>query len=299
MSDCLPEDIVEEILHRLPLKSIGKCIVVCKSWNLLIKSHNLFQQSSLSNPLFLVHHPTRRQYSLCSRDIECTFSLPKDTDYRFVSALNGLICLCFTQKIYRDNIFTFVLLNPLTRRHLQLSISGFSYSNEKYGSGLGFGFDSKNNDFKVVTSFYIDTKSKVYVPPAVELYSLTKAQPLFFQDNVYWLSLEAIMPYSGAFSSINNYILIFNMVKEKFSKMELSEVLARSLGQMSIIVIDGCLSIMEDLKYNNGWNIWMKRESWSNIQTVYLPRGMINAYPLGRLNTSSEAVLVISHGRTM
>ncbi|XP_061374793.1 F-box/kelch-repeat protein At5g15710-like [Gastrolobium bilobum] len=111
MSDYVHEDIPEKILHRLPPKSIGKCMAVCKSWNLLIKSHRFvssYQQCSLSSTsLFLVHH-SLEHYSICSPNIECWFSLPRMlSTYRFVGALNGLVC--FATSYDRDGV---IIVNP-------------------------------------------------------------------------------------------------------------------------------------------------------------------------------------------
>ncbi|XP_061371390.1 F-box/kelch-repeat protein At3g23880-like [Gastrolobium bilobum] len=230
MSDFVPEGIVEEILHRLPPKSIGKCMAVCKSWNLLIKSHSFVssyhQAAHTPPPLFLVKTSLYQGF-LCSQsppNIECLFSIPKVKDVsRFVGAVNGLVCLNSYQP-GRDSNMNYILFNPLIRRHLQLPISQTLYNSGRdlnlcleygfdLGLGYGFGFDSKKKDFKVVHMCYTrDFKA----PPKVELYSLNEGawrvlntpfvkptldqyvfcyvrrcgQQLFFQDSVHWLVKE-------------------------------------------------------------------------------------------------------------
>ncbi|XP_061374792.1 F-box/kelch-repeat protein At3g23880-like [Gastrolobium bilobum] len=302
MSDYVHEDILEKILHRLPPKSIGKCMAVCKSWNLLIKSHRFvssYQQCSLSSTsLFLVHH-SLEHYSICSPNIECWFSLPRIlSTYRFVGALNGLVC--FATSYDRDGV---IIVNPLTRRMLQLPTTQMlDNPSRRFRFRFGFGFDSKNNDFKVIYICYPGPNDD---PLVVELYSLNKGvwsvidasfvepfynnwmdeeKQLFFKESVHWLGYDSEDIY---------YILIFHMVEEKFSKMELPQVLSAMSQRhldLDITVIDGCLSLIEYLR-DGSCNIWMKRESWINIQSVHLSEGNIIKQVLGQ-DTSSEVLVL-------
>ncbi|XP_061365798.1 F-box/kelch-repeat protein At3g23880-like [Gastrolobium bilobum] len=316
---CVPEDIVEEILHRLPPKSIGKCMAVCKSWNLLIKSHRFsssYQPRSLSTPLFLVEH-SHYQYSLCSpTNIESSFSIPRRDLYTFVGAVNGLVCLTSYWKM------KFILFSPLTRRHLQLPISqtllcnscGDSKKNDfnmHFGLRYGFGFDSKKNDFKVVHIGHTGCCFKV------ELYSLNEGawrvlintpfeqdlfrsaekccgEQLFFHDSVHWLACETNICEDLMSVHSNFHIVMFNVVEEKFSKMDLPEVLAWSYRKLDITVIDGCLSVVEyPQQPRDNTNIWMKREeSWSKIYSLSLSRGNIRKL-LGQ-SMSSEVLVLLS-----
>ncbi|KAF7845306.1 F-box/kelch-repeat protein [Senna tora] len=50
MSDYFPPEVIVEILHRLPLKSLVKCISVCKSWKSLI-THQPFISDHLTHTL--------------------------------------------------------------------------------------------------------------------------------------------------------------------------------------------------------------------------------------------------------
>ncbi|XP_061367012.1 putative F-box only protein 10 [Gastrolobium bilobum] len=174
---CVPVDIVEQILRRLPPKSVGKCMTVCKSWNLLIKSHSFlssYQHPSLSTPLFLVKTSHYQYHCLSSPSnmIERS-SFPNPTcEYSCVSAVNGLVCLASYEKK------NFILFNPLTQRSLRFPFSQtLCNSNIDLKSGLpfGFGFDSKKNDFKVVHMCY-STGRRFNVPPKVGLYSLNEGQ---------------------------------------------------------------------------------------------------------------------------
>ncbi|XP_061344249.1 F-box protein CPR1-like [Gastrolobium bilobum] len=321
MADCIPEDIMKEILLRLDPKSIGKCMSVCKSWNILIKSHHFLSSYQPRTPLFLVR-PSDYVFSICSpQNIEYSYlplsGFSSDIEYRFVGAVKGLVCLSSYDPRFRSHL-NFILFNPLTRRSLRLPISKTlcrSGSQLWFGLGYGFGFDSKKNDFKVVQMSCIRFK----LPPKVELYSLNEGawrvlntqfdqdffnnaddrwgNQLFFHDSVHWL----VCRWHGLRSSKNYHIVMFNVVEEKFSKTELPQVLARSSMDLEINVIDGCLSLIEYHPNVMGYprqpgdtNIWMKRESWSKIYSVSLSGGNTGQLLVQSMN-SEIFVLLTSH----
>ncbi|XP_061367018.1 F-box/kelch-repeat protein At3g23880-like [Gastrolobium bilobum] len=353
MYDYVPQDILEKILHRLPPKSIGRCMAVCKSWNFLIKklilsapdiveeilrrlpprsilncmavcrSWNFLVKKRISSiPLFLLQHSDDR-YFLCSPNIQCSYLLlPHDSIKSFVGALNGVVC--FTS---HNNFKTRIsLFNPLRGRVLKLPTSpmmdDYTYLHLGFSFEFGFCFDSKKNDFKVISICY---SNDIRVHPVVELYSVNQGawrvinassslmqpsinlsdpelyyyrivhcgQQVFYQGNVHWLARKKILyrNHEQRQPSIIYYILIFNVVEEKFNEMVLPDVLANFLRRLDITVIDGCLSLIQYLPGGSCY-IWMKRESWSNIQSVYLSEGKIEQL-LGQ-NKSSE-VLVLPH----
>ncbi|XP_061372355.1 F-box/kelch-repeat protein At3g23880-like [Gastrolobium bilobum] len=352
MSEYLPDVIVEDILRRLPLRSIGKCMLVCKAWNIIIKSHTFtfsHLQHSLSNPSSpMVIMGTRSrsykkqdEFSLCSsfssfpRIENIKHSLP-NPNYaasllQSVGAINGVVCLYNLDLEYiyiTDNI---ILWNPLIDRHLKLPTPLFTFKN-LYKAGLGFGFDSKKNDFKLLRIVYPipptgwdDTPQKEKKGdeffswiPKVELYSLNEGAwrvidddddddssshgllrrkisektPCFFNGNVHWIAYDKY--------GISDFILIFNMVEEKFNRMELPEEVKifRSWESLDVSVIEDCLSLIEYIG-GSDWavqrcNIWMKRESWNKVYSVYLEDGIIKV--LG-LNRSSEVLVVTMQQR--
>ncbi|TKY68484.1 F-box protein [Spatholobus suberectus] len=145
--------------------------------------------NTLSNPtlsLSLISHSRdyREQGSLCS---PTTHGLRTTAKLRYsfesfpirgrllyfhpVSTINGVICL----SDYTDFV---ILWNPFIQKRSQLPISMYTFRKlcHPYMFFVGFGFDSKRNDFKVVRIVYHEGwDTRVFVAPRlVELYSLNE-----------------------------------------------------------------------------------------------------------------------------
>ncbi|CAL1403689.1 unnamed protein product [Linum trigynum] len=125
----LPEDIVIDILTRLPVKSILRFRSVSKPWsNLPTTPHFIaahLRRSSAGNPLLIVHHGRTFGRNLRVSVIDSTFrTLHRDFplpatvfDSRLHSpsilgSCNGLLCIKFTAN--------FILCNPATKQFAML-----------------------------------------------------------------------------------------------------------------------------------------------------------------------------------
>ncbi|KAG6677354.1 hypothetical protein I3843_14G021300 [Carya illinoinensis] len=221
MSSYLPEDAVVRILSCLPPKSLIRFRSVSKAWLFLIGnpdffSKNLLNQSILTQnptsplPLILVKatnksNPGKQIYSFLSYgnlDIvsQVPLNLPESSDRRFLSSTqgvyndlkivafcNGLLCLHHhyvgTRDIYLWNPSAPSGLNvlPSVSHHGQPELTVLTY-------GVGFGFDPRSNDFKVVrllaflsttASFLMDTHY------GAEVYSMRDGS---------WRLLDLLMP---------------------------------------------------------------------------------------------------------
>ncbi|KAI9085168.1 hypothetical protein K1719_032879 [Acacia pycnantha] len=188
MSNHLPLEIVEEILHRLPVKSIVKCTSVCKAWNSLITrqtfvydnlnrtiqppNHNssLFFQfrkrKSPDDPRSLHQEETYSLYSSINQQTD-QFSVERfplshlfepNRHMLFVGACNGLVCSAdysplksATIIIWNPSLRKYIVPpKPITTRKKRSRQYLCSYVDPKYCILFGFGFDSRNNDYKVV-----------------------------------------------------------------------------------------------------------------------------------------------------
>lgn len=155
-----PEEIFFEIFCKLPVKSLGKCMCVSKAWDSLIKnpyfiSSHVNHQSKLrrrnDNNLFFVTTGSHEvDYSLHSDDQE--FSkyaqleyMPFDNHHYIVGACNGLLCLMDFQFSF-DSIF--ILCNPIIRKSIALPKP--CLSSLLYKISVGFGFDSAQDDYKLL-----------------------------------------------------------------------------------------------------------------------------------------------------
>lgn len=155
----LPQEIIIEVLLRLPVKSLVKFRCVCKQWLSLI-----------SSPQFAKNHLKRKgeHYRLvfgCVNEddvfirsinldsfIQCKNSVnaPGDshfwTEFRMTGSCNGLICLL----VGSSGVF---LWNPSIGKSKALPPSGSECRNYFNIVTYGFGYDELNDDYKVVEAF--------------------------------------------------------------------------------------------------------------------------------------------------
>ncbi|XP_023926733.1 F-box protein CPR1 [Quercus suber] len=196
MWDSLPHEIPTHVLIRLPIKSIVTCTSVYKTWKSLIQnptfiSMHLHQSSNNNNhPLLLFRQTTdqheKEHYALHWDDNEnfyehTRFGFPfHDRSpceiYRVVGTCNGLICLA--DDFYVD-YHKFILWNPCVRKFVELPQPNITFhTHGGHDASVGFGFDSKTNDYKVVRFLtFLDKDDWDYEsPPDVEVYSLAMGE---------------------------------------------------------------------------------------------------------------------------
>ncbi|KAL4600523.1 hypothetical protein ACB092_11G204800 [Castanea dentata] len=182
----LPYDVLVEILHRLPVKSLIRFRCVSKSWNSLITSpafinSNLTRSHSDSNKLivrYLDVTPHVERYKLIHEDdndnnVSSSSEQIQDLKlplrgsrsyFQLVGSANGLFCL------YEGN--RFILWNPCIRKFITLPNPSVTAEFSCYPA---FGFDSRTNDYKVVRIAYRSfTGFEGAKPPLVEVYSVSE-----------------------------------------------------------------------------------------------------------------------------
>ena len=197
MSTYLPEDIVLDILILLPPKTLLRFRCVCRTWRTLIGNPNFFTQNVLNqsilrfsdrpSPLLLAEahggsndYFKKDFYFLSDQTLECQSQIILKGRlffrFTFVASCNGLQCL----SDYTLNII--YLWNPTTS-DTPKSLPLHPFQNP-YGLPLdtvGFGFDRRYNDFKVLSISHVcgyDGRT-CYIN-----------QPAHFQPKVYSLSTE-------------------------------------------------------------------------------------------------------------
>ncbi|KAL6291135.1 hypothetical protein ACE6H2_008645 [Prunus campanulata] len=211
--------IIQEILLRLPVKSVIKCTSVCKTWRSMIINQS-FIRTHLSptvhvnnlndSHLFLIHRVAgTRSITVFHKAIvddvqEEVYSLhydnqafdeyskvefpiaPKqelyDRHLRVVGTCNGLFCLADDIFRYGYNIF---IWNPAIRKLVTLPRPGVSFMvHGGYNASIGFGFDANTNDYKVVRLVnLLDTSDDSTT--LAEVYSIATSS---------WTSLDFVSP---------------------------------------------------------------------------------------------------------
>ncbi|KAK8524837.1 hypothetical protein V6N13_015836 [Hibiscus sabdariffa] len=288
----LPEALVLEILSKLPVKSLTRFRCVCKPWSssfqtpLFITKH--LQNNLRNNNLNLLHKgfcgDTRDgvySFSQLSTEKGRNFSVKQNFHLPFSGKgwsnlavdgpCNGILCLELDDG--RDKA---ALWNPSTREFKILPQSPVQDSTSFDCLGLGFGYDSRTDDYKVVR-FVVnyfeedsDAGSMFEHNYQVELYSLRS-------DSWKEISYPGVDPHNSppfncyingvyywhATESSGHLILSFDMVNEKFSTLPLPQT---SEGFNShLLDFNGLLGA---IFYPGGgtetsFDLWVMNESWT------------------------------------
>ncbi|XP_050370729.1 F-box/kelch-repeat protein At3g23880-like [Argentina anserina] len=205
----LPQEIIPNILIRLPIKSLIKFTSVCKSWNSTIKdpsfilthlTHKLnINDQNATHPLLLhtVHSEGTSPKSFGRVNIsgfkQDSYSLHYDNNdaggeyckvefpvvlkeklingcFRLVGTCNGLVLLADDMGEYG---YTFVIWNPSVRKYVTLPKPSVRFSTHgDYVASLGLCYDATSNDYKVVRlTTLLDPRDK-YPRTLAQVYSL-------------------------------------------------------------------------------------------------------------------------------
>ncbi|GMQ11323.1 hypothetical protein CsSME_00053989 [Camellia sinensis var. sinensis] len=311
MSDFFPDEMVVEILQRLPTKSLIQFRSVSKSWNSLITSPNFINshlnhsltsntyKNSYDNlPLLIVRQcisvppPRTEHYKLCI-DTEEAFDEYKQLEFPFktcrlnfffaIGSAKGLFCF-FEQDRY-------FLWNPSIRKSMAIPKPTIKTSFHRHG----FGFDPRNNDYKVVRidNFY---PTKDEPTTHIEVYSLnaglwkmSSTAINSYPDGITLGYTERFASYlEGAVHFVANMkksndplILSFDLSDEVFQTMMLPNGKVGVRTEMSTSVFGGLLSLLcyEYTAVNKSCSIWIMKEygvvdSWCKQFTVDLSGGI-------------------------
>ncbi|XP_023929898.2 F-box/kelch-repeat protein At3g23880 [Quercus suber] len=198
MSTYLPEEVMINILSRLPPKSLIRFKCVSKTWRSLIGtpdliSRNLINHSTLisksedpNNPIFFLVKATdkidtsKHTFSFLSYDnldpeytSEVILNHPQPNHGLNLdivgSSSDGLLCLCFASTIYLWDPTTSSALEPLPPITPREMVNVYFHS-------VGFGFDSTSNDFKVVRLLNVQFRSAtnlLHISQEAEVYSVS------------------------------------------------------------------------------------------------------------------------------
>lgn len=251
----LPEELVMDILVRLPVKSLIRFKYVCKSWYALIKNPSFISQhlshpySSHNNDSILVFDRPPGDYnpkvSLLHSDKNFQFfeyvTAPifdgcLANDIQIYGPCNGIVCL------YRRCSNKTVLWNPATKENRVLPLPPSPFDGSRT-TACGIGFDSTRDEYKVVHVLYdfqrrgknvgvytlsTDSWRKVdtIVPADIISFHFSTCVKGFY----YWWALDRLDEYG-----CGCYVIIsFNLSNEVFQKM-LPPPLTRDDGNESLL----------------------------------------------------------------
>lgn len=296
----LPDDLIIEILIRVPARSLLQLKCVCKTWKILISdpqfaNHHL--RTSTANPSMtqqqrLVTSFISKRSKILSWPFKShlekpsnphfkpfTFSLSNDHRYRILGSCNGLICL-YNRTDHHASYGYVQLWNPLTRLTSKTSpiVEGaIGYH--------GFGYDPVNDKYKVLVGFVL---ALVY-GGLLEL--VTKVYTFGEDENPCWRTIQNF-PYtlswkyrrwpwsSGKFVSntlnwleksdvsSNKWVIIsFDLEKETYSEVLLPKIqYDNNDGELENTCDHPVLDVLKNClsvcfsSYENGGVVWLMKE---------------------------------------
>ncbi|XP_052181421.1 F-box protein CPR1-like [Diospyros lotus] len=301
----LPQELLVEILKRLPAKSLLRFRSVSKSWRSTISSPEfitLHRNHNINNTRVLVsYYPSELRallhYDNDAFELDTKIEFPFERlsrYYRIVGSCNGLICVGCNLVSCASDLF---LWNPSIRRILTLPTPGITFkSHGAYMLALGFGFDSKRRDYKVVRIVYLQGRNGFNkVPPEVELYELSTgtwrgisivAPPYEMCD----YSLQANMngavhwiAYSPTkINGLRSLIVAFDLSDDVFKEMRLPKTLSHEYP--ADLSIAACGELLSLFHYNLSspvrcCGVWVMEKygmdnSWTKLFNIELLQGV-------------------------
>ncbi|XP_030924560.1 F-box/kelch-repeat protein At3g23880-like [Quercus lobata] len=334
LSHRLPDDLVYDILTRLPVKSLIRFRCVSRSWYCTITdsdfiTKHLERANLLSNGCLLCNPHRIGQYSSC--DYLCTFVCNTDRtsteisrfefpsyDEYLVGFSNGIICLANYAVEFSHVLY---LWNPSIRKFKRLLATPLIGPCDN--AAFGFGYHLQNNDYKILRFVFFRTYRRVKVPPAeAEIYTLSTDSwrrvvisvesfcGTGSNESVDFIESSICLFFNGALHSIaysrdHNFILSFDLNDERFRKILLppnylngvsvsAEYLAVFKGSLALIVFGEGVA-----ENSNICHIWVMKEygvveSWTKRS---VPMAMGNVQRLFGCTINGE-LLIKKFGHT-
>ncbi|KAL5700336.1 hypothetical protein ACHQM5_025792 [Ranunculus cassubicifolius] len=306
-----PEEVILQILSRLPIKPLFKFKCVCKLWYKLPTNKyfiHLYNQVSSHNPMLVVE--IIRNFHNISSYI-CVDRLRGVSDFsleflkdrvKVRASCNGLLCCASVA-----NKGVYYVCNPMTRDYKMLPrtrerpMTRFHPDDE--ATLVGLGFDATSSKFNVVLAgFYrpfgrrpldsficlvYDSESNMWrrsISSRTEEFThMNKNQVVYSNGSLHWLT------HSGL------YILVLDVHSDVWKKLPLpDQVVCESGNRLHLLELDGSVSV---IRISESWmTIWVlqdyKGEQWFETDRVSLRciKGLVpSVFPISQ---TSECVIL-------
>ncbi|XP_016442905.1 F-box protein At3g07870-like [Nicotiana tabacum] len=307
---CLPQEIVLDIVSRLPITSLVQFKFACKSfYNLLHDSElvNLHLSRVVKNDPSIIFHadyPLRNQLYFLEfsdhgseeevvRKISTPFanSVP---EFKVVGSCHGLLCICHS--LFSNELY---VCNPFTRNYKEMPKS-VEFEVQKVV--LGFGFHPITKEYKVIKIInYVNMYNLVswryrrYRPPYfgksdVQVFSLgsnrwrsvgevvyrfdPSSQGVMLNGKMHWLTQFG--KYNGRRDRL---IVSFDLAEEVFAEVPKIDYGVNPRNKkFHLAVVGDCLAVALTLPHQRGGGIeiWVMKEY--NVKESWMKEYIIGAY---------------------
>ena len=207
-----------------------------------------------------------------------------------VATCNGLVCLSDDILEYTNQYYVW---NPCVRKYVKLPYPNFSFKNrDEFIHSIGFGFDPKTNDYKVVRMVSLrDDPDCRKDRPTVEVYTLSTGEwrtvtpvlspicilhecetPAFVNGALHWIGFRR-NEYDDY--QLRYFVLVFNLGDEVFHEISLPELPEYNPNQDSSelsVVNRNSIALFHENCFRGFLDIWVMREygvasSWTKVFT--------------------------------
>jgi F-box interacting protein len=319
MANELPEDLVTQILLCLPVVSLLRFKSVCKSWYALITNQNFITKHLLHNKNSNTQHLllTTRDKTIVSTISQETLQIShtplpprylgidKKIPVFVVGSCNGLVCLHDFHEFSVDENFFYefhdVIWNPATKEtnvipksNLRSIITPAHYHNRI--QAMGFGFDAKTNDYKIIRILAISDyegviqRSEVYslnsdswrevvdgpsYKGLIDMGKCSNGMASWLVDGVGLQILEQYYDYE----CLEKFVLSFDMSDEVFLETAIPDNV-RSDSFLTLFVLNESIGMVESINvgvdekyFEVTFHIWSLlkvgiKDSWTRLFTI-------------------------------
>ncbi|GAB2277249.1 hypothetical protein Dimus_011956 [Dionaea muscipula] len=277
----LAPEVWNQVLARLPVKSLLRFRCVCKNWCSLIddpnfvsfhlsqfknnseNTHMLFSEYLNRKPRWVI----RRGDTLAEADVLSGFPFGL---YEVRGCVNGVMML-INRPFHPNSV---VLLNLSIRKYVKIP-SCQMLCRRPGARQVGLVFDHSGNDYKVVAI----SDPAPNEPGFAEVYSLNagcwkrvagatpvvwyRGYPLFFNGSVHWIGEES--HHLGG----KSYVVSFNAAEEVFNSVTLPGF--RGVRSALLTTVGGCLALLAPFMDHS--DLWVMEEygvvnSWNKRYTI-------------------------------
>ncbi|KAK7380203.1 hypothetical protein VNO78_32700 [Psophocarpus tetragonolobus] len=282
----VPDDLIGQILLRLPVKALLRFKSACKPWLLQIsdkqfaKSH--FEIAAPTHKVFVKNNHSQLDCidvdaSLLNNCGKLVFNFPLPSSVHkdgckvyIVGTCRGFMLLknYFVEKT--KDVFDFVIWNPSTGFHKGINYVSAPLACVHHDSSLyGLGYDSSCDDYQIVI---VATQARLILVHSFSLkknsWSLSECTTPFYSREIHGLYLEASLHWYVKPFDRPPFIFAFHVTEKRLFEILLPSVsdIGLDYDKQYFRVIRGCLCLCV-VEEGVGTSIWMMKEY--NVQSSW------------------------------